>query len=62
VWLAAWLSRRVAGVPRALVVPFWSQGRVAAGQPGAKVCSRVIAAVIWVAQGQVAAMRSRRRL
>ena len=32
--------------------PFWSQGLVAAGQPGARACSRVIAVVIWLAQGQ----------
>jgi hypothetical protein len=50
-WLMARLSRRVGGVPRALLVPFRSLGWFGAGQPGARACSRVIAAVIWVAQG-----------
>jgi len=36
-------------------------GRFGGGQPGAKACRRVIAVVVWVAQGQVAAMRSRSR-
>jgi hypothetical protein len=36
-------------------------GRLGAGQPGARACRRVIAVVSWVAQGQVAARRSRRR-
>jgi hypothetical protein len=36
-------------------------GRFGAGQPGARACGQVTAAVIWMAQGQVAAMRSRVR-
>src|SRR5437773_3565973 len=59
--LRARLSRRVGGVPRALVVSFLAVAAVGAGRPGARPWSRVKAPVIRVAQGQRAAMRSRRR-
>ena len=54
--LVSRLSRRVGGVPRALGLSFLVVGAVWAGQPGAYSCRRVIAAVIWLAQGQVAAV------
>jgi hypothetical protein len=46
------------GVPRALV--FLVVGSVPAGQPTGRPCRRVIAAVIWPAQGHRSAGRSRR--
>ena len=50
-------------VPWALVVsPSWSHaGMIPAGQPDGRACSRLIAAVIWRAQGQYSASRCRRR-
>jgi hypothetical protein len=42
-------------------VSFLVAGMVPAGQPGARACSRVIAAVISAVQSQLAARRSRRR-
>ena len=54
------LSRRGSTGPR--VSFFFAVGAGPPGQPGARACRRVIAAPVWVAQGQVAARRSRSRL
>lgn len=59
--LAARLSRRVNGVPWALLVSSWSYGCSLAGQLGASACRRAYAAVVSPAQGKFAARRSRRR-
>ena len=49
--LAARLSRRVGGVPLALVVSFLVVGEIPAVQPDGRACRRVTAAVISVTHG-----------